>query len=124
MSKVMLSSMNVGQLQDHLHSLEERLFHPDRETDRGALLALLADEYGEFCTSGRILNRQQVIDLMLAAPARPTTIHHFYVVPLSETSALATYRATTQSEVSHRSSLWVLRDAGWQLVFHHGTTAS
>ena len=56
--------MNVGQLQDHLHSLEERLFHPEREQDRSALLPLLALDYREFCTSGRIMNRQQVLDLL------------------------------------------------------------
>jgi hypothetical protein len=113
-----------AQLQDHLHSLEERLFHPDRAPDRAALFALLASDFREFCTSGRVRNRQQVIDLMSDATPRPATLHHYFVVPLSETSALATYRATTPSEISHRSSIWTLREGQWQLLFHHGTTAS
>lgn len=116
--------MTVAQLQDHLFSLEERLFHPDRETDRSVLFPLLSPDYREFCTSGRIMNRQQVIDVMVTAPARDAKINHYYVVQLSETSALATYRATTPSGSSHRSSLWVLRDGNWQLVFHQGTPAN
>jgi len=116
--------MSVGQLQDHLYSLEERLFHPEREADRSALSSLFALEYREFCTSGRVLNRQQILDVLSTAHARPATIHHFYVIPLSDTSALATYRATTPSEVSHRSSLWVLRDDRWQLIFHQGTQSN
>lgn len=117
-------SMTRAQLQDHLHTLEERLFHPDREPNQAALFALLASDFREFCTSGRVRNRQQVIDMMSAATPRPATLHHYSVVVLSDTSALATYRATTPSEVSHRSSIWVLRDDQWQLLFHHGTTAS
>jgi hypothetical protein len=116
--------MKTAELQDHLFSLEERLFHPDRETDRKALIPLFADEYKEFCSTGRIYNRQQTIDVLLKSSPRSATLHNFYVTPLSENSALATYRATTSVEVTHRSSLWVFRDNHWQLAFHQGTVAA
>jgi hypothetical protein len=116
--------MNKAQLQDHLHTLEQRLFHPYHEADRQALLDLLADEYKEFCTSGRIYNRQQTVDVMISSEPRPATILHFNITQLAETVALATYRATTAIEVSHRSSLWIYRDNRWQLFFHQGTPAS
>jgi hypothetical protein len=116
--------MTDPELQDHLYSLEERLLHPDRERDRAALIPLLADEYKEFCISGRIFNRQQVIDGLLKSEPRPATIHHFYVKRLAENAALATYRATTAVVVAHRSSLWIFRDNRWQLFFHQGTIAT
>ena len=116
--------MKKTELQDHLYSLEERLLHPDREADRKALIPLFADEYREFCTSGRVFNRQQVIDVLLTSPPRPATIHHFYMAQLAENVVLATYRATTSVAVSHRSSLWVFRDNRWQLLFHQGTFAT
>lgn len=116
--------MKATQLQDHLYTLEERLLHPDREADRAALIPLLAEDFKEFCSSGRIFNRQQTIDVLLASDPRPATIHHFYVTHLAENVALATYRATTAAAVSHRSSLWVFRDNRWQLFFHQGTIAS
>lgn len=115
--------MSHPELQDHLYSLEERLLHPDRERDRAALIPLFADEYKEFCISGRIFNRQQVIDALLKSEPRSATIHHFYVERLADNVALATYRATTALVVSHRSSLWIFRDNRWQLVFHQGTIA-
>jgi hypothetical protein len=116
--------MKTTKLQDHLYNLEERLLHPDREADRTALLPLLADEFKEFCSSGRISDRQQVINDLLSSVPRPATIHHFYVQTLAENAALATYRMTTSIAVSHRSSLWIFRDGRWQLSFHQGTVAS
>jgi hypothetical protein len=115
--------MKPKQLQDHLYNLEERLLHPDHEVDRNALVPLLADDFKEFCSSGRIFNRQQTIDDLLNSAPRPATIHHFYVESLAEEVALATYRVTTSVAVSHRSSLWIFRDNRWQLHFHQGTIA-
>jgi len=57
--------MTNPELQDHLYSLEERLLHPDRERDRTALIPLFSEEFKEFCISGRIFNRHQVIDALL-----------------------------------------------------------
>jgi hypothetical protein len=116
--------MTNPQLQDHLYSFEERLLHPDRERDRTALIPLFADEFKEFCISGRIFNRQQVIDALLKSEPRPGTINNYYVESLAENVALATYRATTARVVSHRSSLWIFRDDRWQLFFHQGTIAA
>jgi hypothetical protein len=111
-------------LQDHLYNLEERLFHPDREADRTALIPMFAEEYKEFCTTGRIFNRQQTIDVLLTSAPRPATILYFNTTQLAENVVLATYRATTSVASSHRSSLWIFRDQRWQLFFHQGTIAS
>ena len=116
--------MTKPELQDHLYYLEERLLHPDRERDRTALIPLFSQEYKEFCISGRIFNRQQVIDALLKSEPRPATISNYYVEPLAENAALATYRAVTALVVSHRSSLWIFRDNRWQLLFHQGTIAN
>ena len=115
--------MTVPELQKQLYELEERLLHPERTEDRTTLVPLLADQFEEFCPTGRISNRQQTIDDMLACPPRTATIHHYFVTPLCENAALATYRLTTPLAVTHRSSLWVFRDNRWQLLFHQGTEA-
>ncbi|GGA69634.1 hypothetical protein GCM10011507_21460 [Edaphobacter acidisoli] len=116
--------MQAAQIQDHLYTLEERLFHPDREANRADLIPLLADEFQEFCSSGRIMNRQQAIDAMLNSSARTATLSYFYVSLLAPNVALATYHATTLLHVSHRSSIWIERDGRWQMLFHQGTIAS
>lgn len=115
--------MTNPQLQDHLYSFEERLLHPDREHDRTILIPLFADEFKEFCISGRIFSRQQVIDALLKSEPRPATISNYYIDRLAENVALATYSAKTALVISHRSSLWIFRDNRWQLFFHQGTIA-
>jgi hypothetical protein len=116
--------MKAAQLQDHLYTFEERLLHPDRESNRSALVPLLAEDFQEFCSSGRIMNREQAVDALLNSTHRAATISYFYVSLLAPEVALATYHATTALHVSHRSSLWVFRDNRWQLFFHQGTIAA
>ncbi len=116
--------MHDKQLQDHLYSLEERLLHPDREADRQNLIPLLMDDYREFCTSGRIFNRQQTIEDLLASSPRTATIHYFNVELLAEGVALATYRISRGMSFTNHSSLWLFRDNRWQLHFHQGTVGS
>jgi hypothetical protein len=120
---VLSDTMTLPDLQGHLYALEEKLFHPDRMPDRTALIPLLAAEFQEFCPTGRVSNRQQAIDDMLTCHPRAATIHHYFVIPLCDAAALATYRLTTPSAITHRSSLWVLRENRWQLLFHQGTEA-
>jgi hypothetical protein len=117
-------TMTQAQLQEHLHSLEERLLHPDRETDRNDLSTLLAPDFKEFCTSGRIFNLSQLQNALFTSSPRPATMSHFYVTPLGKGSALATYHITTATSTSHHSSIWVLRDNKWQMLFHQGTIAA
>jgi len=96
--------MTNPELQDHLHSLEERLLHPDREGDRTTLIPLFSEEFKEFCISGRIFNRQQVIDALLRSEPRPATISNYYVEPLAENAALATYRGSSATTAGSSSS--------------------
>jgi hypothetical protein len=116
--------MTTAELQQHLHSLEERLLHPDRESNRKDLLPLLASDFKEFCASGRIFNLQQLTESLLTSSPRPATMTRFYVSPLSPGAALATYHISTATSSSNHSSIWVLRDNRWQLIFHQGTVTS
>jgi hypothetical protein len=115
--------MKAAKLQTDLYALEERLLHPDREPNRAVLVPLLAEDFKEFCSSGRIFNRGQTIEALMNSAPRSATISHFVVTPLAEDVVLATYHATTLTSISHRSSLWVMRENRWQLLFHQGTTA-
>jgi hypothetical protein len=116
--------MTTAELQQHLHSLEERLLHPDRESNRKDLLSLLASDFKEFCASGRIFSVQQLAESLLTSSPRSATMSRFYVSSLGPDAALATYHIATATSSSHHSSIWVLRDKRWQLIFHQGTVAS
>ncbi|HEY0162159.1 MAG TPA: DUF4440 domain-containing protein [Edaphobacter sp.] len=116
--------MTKAELQEHLHALEERLLHPEREKDRSALLALLTPDFKEFCTSGRIFNANQLGSELVNSTPRTATMSHFYVTPLGEDSALATYQITTSKSTSRHSSVWIRRNDQWQMYFHQGTISS
>jgi hypothetical protein len=116
--------MTTAELQQHLHSLEERLLHPDRESDRKNLLPLLANDFREFCASGRIFSHQQLADSLLNSSPRSATMTRFYVSSLGPDAALVTYHIATATSSSHHSSIWVLRDNRWQLYFHQGTISA
>ncbi len=115
--------MKAAELQTHLYDLEEQLLHPDRQQDRSTLYSLLAEDFKEFCSSGRIFNRAQTIEAMQNSTPRAATISHFNITTLADGVVLATYHATTLTSISHRSSIWVLRNKRWQLLFHQGTVA-
>jgi hypothetical protein len=116
--------MTTAELQQHLHSLEERLLHPDREPNRKDLLSLLSSDFKEFCASGRIFNLQQLTESLLNSSPRSATMTRFYVSPLGPDAALATYHIATATSSSIHSSIWVQRNNRWQLIFHQGTVSS
>jgi hypothetical protein len=108
-------------LEQQLFELEEDLLQPATRRSAEAIASLLASDFCEFGSSGRVFNRQQVIEaLQKEAPAR-FSIRDFRVTLLAADAALVTYQAEQQASVSLRSSVWVMRDARWQMLFHQGT---
>jgi hypothetical protein len=111
---------------NHLRTLEERLLNPAFRKDAAAVSALLADDFREFGSSGRIFNKQQIIvELAAEPPGRTISLEDFACQQIAPEAALITYRttnpATDPPRTALRSSLWILRDNGWQILFHQGT---
>jgi len=113
-----------------LRELEERLLQPDFRRSRPAVSALLADEFVEYGSSGRIFDKQQILDLLGSEPEQRIAIAHFEARPLSADVVLVTYRSVRPDGPPEagatflRSSLWVRRQGRWQVVFHQGTRAA
>jgi hypothetical protein len=115
-----------NELAAHLFHLEQQLLQPSTRRDAAALTSLLAEDFREFGSSGRIYTRQQIIDQLAAESPRHITLSDPFCRQLSEDIALLTYRSTRTIALnvsSHalRSSLWVRRDGRWQMIFHQGT---
>src|ERR1043165_9070241 len=91
---------------------------------------LLADEFVEFGSSGRIFDRVAAIEAMSGQAPFQFRIEAFTVRALAAEVALTTYRLSawsaseTESKVTLRCSVWVDRAGRWQMVFHQGTVAS
>jgi hypothetical protein len=115
-----------NELAAHLFHLEQQLLQPSTRRDAAALTSLLAEDFREFGSSGRIYTRHQIIDQLAAESPRHITLSDPFCRQLSEDIALLTYRSTRTIALnvsSHalRSSVWVRRDGRWQMIFHQGT---
>ncbi|HTQ12648.1 MAG TPA: DUF4440 domain-containing protein [Rhizomicrobium sp.] len=106
--------------------LELRLMDPAVRGNRAAVGVLLAGDFVEFASDGRVYGRDEILDLLAAeamsgAPDRG--IDDFAVRMLSADIALVTYRASARGKRSLRSSIWCKVAGDWRMVFHQGTPA-
>jgi hypothetical protein len=111
---------------EHLRALEEQLMDPNTRRDAEKLVALLAEDFREFGSSGRVFARKEVVEELAIEAIGVVTVTNFEVTFVAENVALATYTATRdtgkkQLTRSLRSSLWVFRKGRWQMLFHQGT---
>jgi hypothetical protein len=112
---------------DRLQELELELLSPEVRQSPERLLSLLADEFREFGSSGRIFDRSEIVEALRTERRVQFSIADFRATVLGEAVVLVTYRTVQRDEsddselASLRSSLWVLRDGRWQMVFHQGT---
>jgi hypothetical protein len=110
-----------------LFRLEETLLQPEIRHSPTELTRLLADEFVEFGSSGRVSDKQSIIESLSHERAVRISMTEFMVTFPAYGVALVTYRAAVFSRQgeparnSLRSSLWKLTDRGWQMIFHQGT---
>ena len=113
-----------------LRRAEEALLDPAVRSDRTSVAELLADDFVEFGSSGRIWTRDEILDLLAGETPAPINMMDFECALLGEDVALVTYRASrtdarTGIQISSlRSSIWTKRSGGWRLRFHQGTRTS
>jgi hypothetical protein len=120
-----------GDRVQQLRELEERLLNASaRDCADNALLDLLAEDFVEFSSLGRVYDRQEIIEALRTAPPPDSSrrsLEDFRAVELAPDVALVTYRALRyegrdRREVrSLRSSVWRRTGGTWKMVFHHGT---
>lgn len=114
-------------LAEELLALENKLLDPDLRRNPDKLAPLLADDFMEFGSSGHAYDKKRILFLLRRQTPARLFIEEFRLIEISDSAALATYRACTEStrtaaaRYSLRSSLWVLRHGAWQMVFHQGT---
>lgn len=108
-------------LRDHLLHLEEKLLTSEVRSSKMELKKLLADEFFEFGSSGRVLYKNE--DFEDGIGIIEVTLSEFEIHPLSDEIVLATYRTFNEQTKQHalRSSIWKLNEGVWKMVFHQGT---
>lgn len=110
-------------LKQHLCSLEEQLLQPGVRKAVKEVNTLLADDFIEFGSSGRIYNKRQVIEGLASEPIVQRTLYDFQAKVLSPEAILVTYRLLNhdKKKYSLRSSIWKFNAGAWQMLFHQGT---
>jgi hypothetical protein len=106
-----------------LHDLELSLLQAGVRTSV-RVAELLAEDFVEFGSSGKIYNKAQCIASLQAETGGEFTITQFCVKLLAPDLALLTYHALRHSEPpvhTLRSSIWQKRAGHWQFIFHQGT---
>ncbi|MDM5220809.1 DUF4440 domain-containing protein [Peribacillus sp. NJ11] len=109
-------------LKDHIKQLEENLLNPEIRSSRTQLKKLLADDFFEFRSSGKVLYKDEdIADVGIGIVKME--LSHFEIRLLSDGIVLATYRIFNEISNQHslRSSIWKLNEGVWKLVFHQGT---
>jgi len=117
-----VSAAEVAQL----WALEEDLLKPEVRKSADRVGRLLADEFIEFGSSGRVFNKAQIIEALQQEVCDATyriSLTDFTVRRLAPDVMLVTYRTTIQdqSQSRLRSSIWKVISGHWQMVFHQGT---
>jgi len=123
--------MDSGEtLSQLLYQLEERLLQPEIRHSPTELGKLLADDFVEFGSGGRVYNKQSIMEELGKESNVRISILDFKLVSLGPDVALVTYRASFSeregepAKHSLRSSIWMLAGDTWQIVFHQGTPTS
>ncbi len=110
-------------LEAELTELEELLLVPDvRKSSR--LAELLADEFIEFGSSGRVYTKDDLVAVLQAESPVVQVTSDFRVTTLAPDVALLTYRIRRLSQPpvdTRRSSIWRRSGGRWQIVFHQAT---
>jgi hypothetical protein len=121
MPEARVAILREMRLEDQLRKLETDLLQPEIRRSSAAVYSLLAEEFCEFGSSGRIYTRQEIIEALATESTVSISVSEFSVMRLAVGVALVRYRAVSGESISLRSSVWVIRDGRWQMVFHQGT---
>ncbi len=106
-----------------LQYLEEWLLTIDARKSRAELDKLIADDFKEFSSSGRVWSKTSILDeLPLQQPIGSAVISNFEELELVDGYVLVTYQLDLAGTISLRSSVWRKTHDGWRIFFHQGTT--
>ena len=108
--------------QQELLDLETALADPEIRRSGEQLEDMFHPDFIELGSSGRVYDRQMIIEMMSKEVSAGVIIRDFNTATISEGTALVTYRSIGQSgEEARRSSIWVKSGERWLLRFHQGT---
>ncbi|MFC1954572.1 DUF4440 domain-containing protein [Chloroflexota bacterium] len=115
--------------EETIRTLEEKLARSSVRNPVQDISELIADEFIEYGSSGRIFDKSQVIEGLQSREPVEIILSDFDVKSLASDVILATYRAEihqSDERIKHslRSSIWGFTEERWQIIFHQGTLST
>ena len=113
-----------------IRELEFRLLDRLFRNSSTLVASLLADDFCEFGSSGRIYDKSSIVAALAVDSTEAPEVLDFEVASLGDCVVLATYRTRrrdgdgTMLSESLRSSIWCRVGGEWKLRFHQGTPVS
>ena len=108
-------------LRKKLYEFELLLLNPEARHSVKELENLLAEEFIEFGSSGKIYNKSDILKWLPLEPPRQFVVEDFSALILAKDIVLVTYKLTSGAVSSLRSSLWKFNGNEWKMIFHQGT---
>jgi hypothetical protein len=113
----------------HLQTLELELLTNTTRKNAQRVSALLADNFREFGSSGRVYTKENIIVELQQEKQVSIEAMDFNVMLLAKEIALVTYRSLKEQQnapprIALRSSIWIKEGDDWRMVFHQGTKLS
>jgi hypothetical protein len=110
---------------------EKRLLQQETRKSVKEINSMLADTFFEIGSSGRVFNKQQIIEGLQTESPSIYKLENFKTFDLAPDVVLVTYRVSRLNDLleqapahSLRSSIWKFIDGQWQMVFHQGTLSA
>ncbi|WP_226036863.1 nuclear transport factor 2 family protein [Aquibacillus saliphilus] len=110
-------------IKEHLHSLEILLLQSETRKSKEKLDELLAVDFIEFGSSGRIFDKDAILSRLPKEKNPEFELMDFDARQLAPGVVLTTYRVLKRMDMKYslRSSIWKLNEGKWQMTFHQGT---
>ena len=106
-----------------LLELERRLAGVGERLRAAEAATLIADDFLEFGSSGRVWRKAEIVAAMSDWPPIEAELQDCEVRELAPGLCLVTYRLVGPSGATLRSSIWRRDGESWQIIFHHGSKA-
>ena len=116
-------------LQKTIYDLETTLLKPEIRSSVKDLDLLLADDFMEFGSSGKIYDKKMILERLpkdTEISSVQFEVSDFQVKKLSENVVLATFKTSKISPDNNRltalrASIWRNTNGNWQIIYHQGT---
>ena len=102
---------------------EQNLLNPEFCSQIENLEHCIAENFTEYGQTGRIYYRSETLELLKNKKDNNVSIVDFEIACIGNQAAMAHYTARNEetTEMSLRTSLWILEDGQWKISFHQGT---